>query len=450
MTDIDGNLVTMAGSFGTLGFGTMEPGSGSLEEQISFTGITQNTNGSATLTGISSVTFAYPYTKTSGLKKTHAGSTSFVISNTSGFYDGFTSKNDDETIAQTWTFTAPNYPAIDVPATLPTLDGQFATKKYVDGVVVAGAPNANTTTKGIVQIATQAQVDAKTIIGSTSAYLVQSLDTQRSTLLSDYVLDTSTSPNVIVITPSPAISAYTTGQQFSFKIANTNTSPTVSLNVNGLGAKNITKLNGTTSPVASDMVVGQMIIVEYDGTNFQMVSPVANAPISVSGTPVAGDIIYANASASWSRLAAGTTGQILITNASAGTAPAWQTFGSRTAMGILSISSAGSPTVTGLSFRPSFVQFFTNWSGSSGANQFSGQATGGANATSQILTWSGHSVSSGANTNGTSTSAVVTAYNNSSVTQTLIASFFSFTSDGFILTAPTATVAQTIIYVAFQ
>lgn len=317
MTDIDGNLVTMT-SFGTIAFGTLEPGNGTLEEQICFTGVTQNANGTATLTGVKSVTFASPYTQTSGLLKTHAGATTFVISNTSGFYDELTSKNDDETIAGTWTFTAPNYPQIDVAATLPTADAQFATKKYVDGVAVSGAPNANLTTKGIVQLPTQAQVDAKTSVGSTAANLALTPDKQRSTLLSDYVVDTGTA-NVIVITPSPAITAYTTGQQFSLKMANTITSPTVSLNVSGLGAKSVIR-NSLTSPVVGDLISGQIVVLEYDGTNFQITSPLADI-VAPTGTPVQGDVLY-NTGTSWVRLAAGTTPFVLTTGGAGGN-PTW-------------------------------------------------------------------------------------------------------------------------------
>ncbi len=87
MKDIDGNTLTMSAVFGTKGFGTIEPGNGTQEEQISFTGLTNNANGTVTLTGVSSVTFVYPYTETSGLAKTHPGSATFVISNTSGFYN---------------------------------------------------------------------------------------------------------------------------------------------------------------------------------------------------------------------------------------------------------------------------------------------------------------------------------------------------------------------------
>lgn len=291
MLDIDGNQLTMAGTFGTIGFGTLDPGNGTLEEQIAFTGLVNNSNGTVTLTGVKSVAFTSPYTQTSGLLKTHAGSTAFVISNTAGFYDKLTSKNDDETITGTWTFTIPNYPRMDANTPYPTEEAQFATKGYADSLTFAGAPNASPTQKGIVQIATQAETDARTLFGSTSAYLALNPSTQRSTLLSDYALDTSASANIIVIAPSPAITAYTTGQQFSLKTINTTTSPVVTLNVNGLGPKNIV-LSNSTSPSIGEIVAGQVIEVEYDGTNFQLQSPSAT-----SHWPVGSVIMHAGSTA---------------------------------------------------------------------------------------------------------------------------------------------------------
>ncbi len=49
---------------------------------------------------------------------------------------------------------------------------QAASKGYVDGVAVSGAPNASTTVKGIVEIATDAEVEAGTNTGGTGATLV--------------------------------------------------------------------------------------------------------------------------------------------------------------------------------------------------------------------------------------------------------------------------------------
>ncbi len=148
--------------FGSVGFGTLEPSSGTNEEQISFTGVTQNGNGTATLTGVKTVLFKSPYTQTSGLAKTHAGGVTFVISNTAGFYDQLVAKNDDETIAGLYTFVQ-----LPQSTAVPTVNADLTNKLYVDNTVISGAPNASTTVKGIVQLPSQAQTDAKTATGST-------------------------------------------------------------------------------------------------------------------------------------------------------------------------------------------------------------------------------------------------------------------------------------------
>lgn len=133
MTDIDGNALSMATDFGSIGFGTLEPGNGTQEEQISFTGLSNNANGTVTLTGVKNVSFVYPYTETSGLAKTHPGSSIFVISNTSGFYDKLTSKSDDETITGIWSFTS-------VPNTTqdPVAGDDIARRSWVLSVVNGG------------------------------------------------------------------------------------------------------------------------------------------------------------------------------------------------------------------------------------------------------------------------------------------------------------------------
>jgi hypothetical protein len=151
MTTIDGALVTMA-MLGTYTFMTIEPGNGVNEEQIKFTGITQNANGTASLTGVSSVSFGTPYTVTSGLLKTHAGSVTAILSNTSGFYNSFVAKDDNGTISEVLTFTTPNFPQMDGIGTPPTLPAQLSTKQYVDSVVTGGAPNASDTAIGITKL----------------------------------------------------------------------------------------------------------------------------------------------------------------------------------------------------------------------------------------------------------------------------------------------------------
>jgi hypothetical protein len=83
-------------------------------------------------------------------------------------------------------------------------------------------------------------------------------------------------------TTTPALAAYATGNQFSFVVANTNTGA-VTLNVDGIGAKAITR-TGTTALVAGDMVAGQAVEIIYDGTRFQLVNGNSFTNLKVSGT----------------------------------------------------------------------------------------------------------------------------------------------------------------------
>ena len=99
---IDGVTDLTMTDFGAIGFATIEPGNGTQEEQISFTGVTQNANGTATLTGVKTVIFINPYTATSGLAKTHPGSATLIITNTAGFYDQFAAKSNDEIVTGYW------------------------------------------------------------------------------------------------------------------------------------------------------------------------------------------------------------------------------------------------------------------------------------------------------------------------------------------------------------
>ncbi len=244
MLSIDGTALSMTADFGTIGFATIDPGNNTLEEQISFTGLVNNSNGTTTLSGVSSITFESPYTSTSGLLKTHAGAAPFVISNTSGFYDKFAIKENDETIIGQWTFS-----------TFP---------------ITPSVPLATTTVAGVVELATQTEILSKSTTGSVGP-LVVTPDKVASTLLSDYKVDTGTA-NTYAIAPSPAITAYTVGQVFSFKAVNANTTAST-LNVNSLGTKTIKRLGGASDLILGDILAGQIVVVEYDGTNFQLISP---------------------------------------------------------------------------------------------------------------------------------------------------------------------------------
>lgn len=90
--------------------------------------------------------------------------------------------------------------------------------------------------------------------------------------------------NTITATLSSAnFAAYAAGQTFSFTAANTNTGA-VTLNINGLGVKNVTKA-GATALIANDILIGQIVTVVYDGTKFQIGNGInLAAPGPIGGT----------------------------------------------------------------------------------------------------------------------------------------------------------------------
>lgn len=85
-------------------------------------------------------------------------------------------------------------------------------------------------------------------------------------------------PNAYTVTLSPASpgvnQAYRTGTAYAFGAAAANTGAST-LSVDGLAAKAITKY-GTTALAANDIVNGQMCVVVYDGTRFQLLNPGLN------------------------------------------------------------------------------------------------------------------------------------------------------------------------------
>lgn len=169
---IDGVPLAMS-DFGTKGYMTLEPGSLDKEEQISFTGIVQNANGTATLTGVKNVLFLYPYTETSGLVKSHGGGVTVVVSNTSAFYDSFANKNDTETITQEWTFpsTEADRPKLNADTDALALE-DLIDFGQLSRTAMAGTVNASEVVNGVVQLATNAEMGTATSVGTTGARLV--------------------------------------------------------------------------------------------------------------------------------------------------------------------------------------------------------------------------------------------------------------------------------------
>jgi len=92
---------------------------------------------------------------------------------------------------------------------------------------------------------------------------------------------------------TPALTAYAAGNLFSFVVANTNTGA-VTINIDGVGSKAITR-TGSTALVAGDMVAGEVVLIEYDGTRFQLLNPNSYTNLVVSGTLTYGGVTLTNA-----------------------------------------------------------------------------------------------------------------------------------------------------------
>jgi len=77
--------------------------------------------------------------------------------------------------------------------------------------------------------------------------------------------------NTLTGLATPALGGYATGAQFSFIAQNTNTAA-VTIDIDTLGVKSITKV-GTLPLVANDIIAGALVLIEYDGTRFQLLNP---------------------------------------------------------------------------------------------------------------------------------------------------------------------------------
>jgi len=83
-----------------------------------------------------------------------------------------------------------------------------------------------------------------------------------------YLTSVSGTDTITAIAPL-SMNTYVAGQVFRFIAAGANTTTGVTLNINSAGAKNITK-NGTTALAVGDIPAGSVVLVTYDGTQFQI------------------------------------------------------------------------------------------------------------------------------------------------------------------------------------
>lgn len=176
-TTPDGRPITMA-MLGSIGYGALEPQTVAKIEDITFTGVVQNTNGTASLTGVTRGNdFVTPYAASSTLAHAHAGGSTFILTNTAGFYTQFYSLANIATSTNILTFSSTTPPRYDNVAAQGTgsyiaSTSEFASVAYVNTVALVSAPNGSTAAKGVYQTATGLQAASSTALGSTGASLV--------------------------------------------------------------------------------------------------------------------------------------------------------------------------------------------------------------------------------------------------------------------------------------
>lgn len=140
----------------------------------------------------------------------------------------------------------------------------------------SGSVKYNNTTDGWVAIST---IDLYFQTMQTMASKVARYDSN-GFIPGKYAIDVGTTDayNVFI----PGITSYIAGEQMSIKVATSNTGA-ATLNVNSLGAKTIVKSVNTTL-ANGDILAGMVITVIYDGTNFVLQNPTANALSVISSS----------------------------------------------------------------------------------------------------------------------------------------------------------------------
>lgn len=163
-------------------------------------------------------------------------------------------------IESTWLNDVDTSVYTTVPANLATLTASIATKAN------KGANSDITSLSGLTTALSVAQ-------GGTGAITATAARTNLAAVGqngTETLIGTVAGTNTITGTVTPAITSYVAGQTFKFVAAASSTGA-VTINLNSLGAKAITK-SGSTALEFNDILIGAAIQIIYDGTQFQLTS----------------------------------------------------------------------------------------------------------------------------------------------------------------------------------
>lgn len=281
--------------------------------------------------------------RTSGFARTHRKGAEVIISDFSAL------KRINDVLDGAVNLDASTPLGYDGTATISTAN-QLATKAYVDGIAIAGSPDATTSTKGIGRVSvapvsaaipifvgdndgrvpTQGENDS--LVGNntdvavgTGNKMVTQTGLQHNA--EKYVLDTSGSSTAYVAVLSPLATSLTTGMVIYIKIVNANTTTTPTLTLTGTAtAKTIVK--GTSTALAvGDIGANSFNTLIYDGTNMVLQNPtnvsiITPTKINVTTTDVTttattADVLTASVPANTLGTNGGVFGEIYFSWASA-------------------------------------------------------------------------------------------------------------------------------------
>lgn len=143
-----------------------------------------------------------------------------------------------------------------------------------------------------------------------------------------YVGGTTTGAANAQVLASPTPTGFTlfTGAMVAFVAGFTNAGATT-LNVNSTGAKNVFRqlASGAAACIGGEIVAGQLVVVVYDGTQFQLINSSLLTTATLSSLAAlsitTGNLIYGSGTNAVSVLAPGTANRVLQANGAA--APTW-------------------------------------------------------------------------------------------------------------------------------
>lgn len=152
---------TMAYLNSDIMYGTIAPQTDT-SEFISFTGINQNSNGTATLTGVvRGLGRSYPYAASTTLANPYPGQTRFILSSPPEFFNEYAARRNAQSITGLWTFSSTSRPTYDgTPASYNSFD--LVDYQTLVNTAISGAGTSTFSNMGIVQLATNVQVAAGT------------------------------------------------------------------------------------------------------------------------------------------------------------------------------------------------------------------------------------------------------------------------------------------------